>query len=67
MTYANEADKCIYRISIATLVSFISRALSTTDYFCYPALSSAGVVLVLPGYAVCAYYKASAIELELTR
>jgi hypothetical protein len=41
-----------YRITIAALISFTSRGLSTTDYFCYEALSSAGVVLVLPGYII---------------
>lgn len=40
------------RISIAALISFIARGLSTTNYFCYEALSSAGVVLVLPGYVI---------------
>ena len=42
----------IFEISIAALISFISRGLSTTDLFCYEALSSAGVVLVLPGYVI---------------
>ncbi|KAK4699716.1 hypothetical protein P7C70_g6543, partial [Phenoliferia sp. Uapishka_3] len=42
----------IFEISVAALISFISRGLSTTDYFCYEALSSAGVVLVLPGYII---------------
>ncbi|KAM0751263.1 DUF1212-domain-containing protein, partial [Meredithblackwellia eburnea MCA 4105] len=42
----------IFEISIAALISFISRGLSTTNYFCYEALSSAGVVLVLPGYII---------------
>lgn len=42
----------IFEISIACLISFVSRGLSTTNLFCYEALSSAGVVLVLPGYIV---------------
>lgn len=42
----------IRRISIATLVSFAARGLDQTDIFCYQAISSAGVVLVLPGYVI---------------
>jgi len=42
----------IFEISIACLISFVSRGLSTTNLFCYEALSSAGVVLVLPGFIV---------------
>lgn len=42
----------IFEISMATIVSFVARGLSTTDYFCYPAMSSAGVVLILPGYVI---------------
>ena len=41
------------RISVATITSFIARGLSTTQYFCYPALASSGVVLIRPGYAIC--------------
>lgn len=40
------------RISVATVTSFIARGLSRTDYFCYPALATSGVVLILPGYAI---------------
>ncbi|KAK9895646.1 DUF1212-domain-containing protein [Cystobasidium minutum MCA 4210] len=42
----------IFEISVATVTSFIARGLSTTQYFCYPALASSGVVLILPGYAI---------------
>lgn len=45
--YAN-----IFEISVAILISFISRALSTTEVFCYQAIASSGVVLVLPGYII---------------
>ncbi|CAH7682335.1 hypothetical protein BY996DRAFT_4591786 [Phakopsora pachyrhizi] len=48
----NQMYSNIFEISIATLVSFVSRGLSTTDYFCYESLSSAGVVLILPGYTI---------------
>ncbi|KAH8923808.1 DUF1212-domain-containing protein [Atractiella rhizophila] len=42
----------IFEISSAMIVSFVSRGLSTTGYFCYESLSSAGVVLILPGYSI---------------
>ncbi|KAG8895245.1 hypothetical protein FRB99_000687 [Tulasnella sp. 403] len=54
--YAN-----IFEISTAIWVAFVARALSSWqgDYFCYSAISSAGVVLILPGFAVLC----SALEL----
>ncbi|KAA1096954.1 hypothetical protein PGT21_032365 [Puccinia graminis f. sp. tritici] len=48
----NQMYSSIFEISVATIVSFISRGLSTTNYFCYESLSSAGVVLILPGYII---------------
>ncbi|WRT67610.1 uncharacterized protein IL334_004582 [Kwoniella shivajii] len=42
----------IFEISIATIVSFTARGLSTTGIFCYQAVVSAGVVLILPGYTI---------------
>jgi uncharacterized membrane protein YjjP (DUF1212 family) len=49
----NQMYSSIFEISVATIVSFISRGLSTTGIFCYQSLSSAGVVLILPGYVIC--------------
>jgi uncharacterized membrane protein YjjP (DUF1212 family) len=42
------------RISVAILISFIARALSAIPgkLFCYEAISSSGVVLILPGYLI---------------
>lgn len=36
------------------LISFLARGLATIPghYFCYSAISSAGVVLILPGFAI---------------
>lgn len=36
------------------MVSFVARALSSipSGIFCYNAISSAGVVLILPGYLI---------------
>jgi uncharacterized membrane protein YjjP (DUF1212 family) len=44
-----------FRISAAMMVSFVARGLSSipSGIFCYSAISSAGVVLILPGYMVC--------------
>ena len=40
------------RIVIATLISFLAGALSSTGYFCYSAIASAAIVLILPGYII---------------
>ncbi|PPQ64523.1 hypothetical protein CVT26_002062 [Gymnopilus dilepis] len=47
--YAN-----VYEISVSIVVAFIARALSNVpgDLFCYSAISSAGVVVILPGFTV---------------
>ncbi|WWD18433.1 hypothetical protein CI109_102885 [Kwoniella shandongensis] len=42
----------VFEIAIATLISFVSAALASTKVFCYTALVSGGVVLILPGYIV---------------
>ncbi|GAA6030523.1 hypothetical protein JCM8097_006187 [Rhodosporidiobolus ruineniae] len=42
----------IFEISVAALISFAARGLSTTGYFCYESVASSGVVMVLPGYIV---------------
>lgn len=40
------------RIVIACIISFISAALASTQYFCFAAVVSGSVVLILPGYIV---------------
>jgi len=42
----------IFEISVAIIISFISRGLSTTELFCYQSIASSGVILVLPGYII---------------
>lgn len=42
----------IFEITVATLFSFMSSALAATNYFCYSALASSSVVLILPGFIV---------------
>ena len=50
----NFADT-VDRISIATSMSFVARALSAVPghVFCYQTISSSAVVLILPSYFIC--------------
>lgn len=43
------------RISVSIIVSFVARSLSSIPgrLFCYSSISSAGVVLILPGFTIC--------------
>ena len=45
----------LFRISVSIIVSFVARGLSAIPgkIFCYNSISSAGVVLILPGFTVC--------------
>ncbi|KAI9508342.1 hypothetical protein F5148DRAFT_1356167 [Russula earlei] len=47
--YAN-----VFEITIAIFISFLARALSSirSELFCYTAISSAGIVCILPGYLI---------------
>ncbi|KAJ7654994.1 hypothetical protein DFH06DRAFT_1413223 [Mycena polygramma] len=47
--YAN-----VYEISATTMVAFVARGLSNipANFFCYSAISSAGMVVILPGFTV---------------
>lgn len=42
------------RISVSIVVAFVARGLSNIpgDIFCYSAVSSAGVVVILPGFTI---------------
>jgi uncharacterized membrane protein YjjP (DUF1212 family) len=59
-------DRCWLRISVSIIVSFVARGLSSIpgNLFCYNAISSAGVVLILPGFTICKF--ADLIELVRT-
>ena len=48
----NDMFSNVFEIAIATIISFLAAALASTRYFCYTALVSGGVVLILPGYIV---------------
>lgn len=45
------------RISVSIFVAFVARGLSSIPghVFCYSAISSAGVVLILPGFTICEF------------
>lgn len=42
----------VFEVSTAVIFSFVSRALSTTRYFCYQSLTSGGLVCLLPSIIV---------------
>ncbi|KAI0942559.1 hypothetical protein AcW1_003155 [Taiwanofungus camphoratus] len=48
----NELYSNIFEITVATIFSFIAAALSATKHFCYAAVASSSVVLILPGFIV---------------
>lgn len=43
-----------YRITVTIIISFLARGLSSirSQIFCYTAISSAGIVGILPGYLI---------------
>ncbi|GJJ13472.1 hypothetical protein Clacol_007726 [Clathrus columnatus] len=48
----NELYSNVFEITIATVLSFLSAALASSGKFCYAALASSSVVLILPGFFV---------------
>ncbi|KAF7428931.1 hypothetical protein PC9H_008167 [Pleurotus ostreatus] len=52
LSVRNELYSNVFEITIATLLSFLSAALAETHRFCYSAVASASVVLILPGFIV---------------
>ncbi|EPQ52989.1 DUF1212-domain-containing protein [Gloeophyllum trabeum ATCC 11539] len=52
LSVKNELYSNIFEITIATLISFLSAALASTGVFCYSAVASASIVLILPGFIV---------------
>jgi uncharacterized membrane protein YjjP (DUF1212 family) len=57
MSYGTRKNQLIAskRITGTIMVAFIARGLSSIsgNYFCYAAISQAGVVVLLPGFTVC--------------
>ncbi|EGN92570.1 hypothetical protein SERLA73DRAFT_65511, partial [Serpula lacrymans var. lacrymans S7.3] len=52
LSVRNELYSNIFEITIATLLSFVSAGLASTYHFCYSAVASSSVVLILPGFIV---------------
>ncbi|KAI0247757.1 hypothetical protein BJV78DRAFT_1243036 [Lactifluus subvellereus] len=52
LSVRNELYSNVFEITIATLLSFLSGALAQTRKFCYSAVASSSVVLILPGFIV---------------
>ncbi|KAH9971879.1 hypothetical protein BGW80DRAFT_1318981 [Lactifluus volemus] len=52
LSVKNELYSNVFEITIATLLSFLSGALAQTHKFCYSAVASSSVVLILPGFIV---------------
>ncbi|KAJ7058039.1 DUF1212-domain-containing protein [Mycena amicta] len=52
LSVRNELYSNVFEITIATLFSFIAAALAQTGKFCYSAVASSAVVLILPGFIV---------------
>lgn len=48
----NLTESRAHRIVIACIISFIAAALASTHQFCFSAVVSGSVVLILPGYIV---------------
>ncbi|KIM73743.1 hypothetical protein PILCRDRAFT_99247 [Piloderma croceum F 1598] len=48
----NELYSNVFEITIATLLSFLSAVFAGTHRFCYSAMASSSVVLILPGFIV---------------
>ncbi|KAG1761415.1 hypothetical protein EDD22DRAFT_824506 [Suillus occidentalis] len=52
LSVRNELYGNVFEITVATLLSFVSAALASTRRFCYEAVASSSVVLILPGFIV---------------
>ncbi|GAA6040548.1 hypothetical protein JCM8097_005458 [Rhodosporidiobolus ruineniae] len=48
----NDLYSSLFEIVIACIISFLAAALASTHYFCFAAVVSGSVVLILPGYIV---------------
>ncbi|KAJ7024858.1 hypothetical protein C8F04DRAFT_150859, partial [Mycena alexandri] len=52
LSVRNELYSNVFEITVATLFSFVSATLAATKRFCYSAIASSSVVLILPGFIV---------------
>lgn len=42
-----------FEIAMAFLISFASRAIASSGLFCFETMTSAGIIMILPGYIIC--------------
>ncbi|KDQ51772.1 hypothetical protein JAAARDRAFT_40801 [Jaapia argillacea MUCL 33604] len=52
LSVRNELYSNVFEITVATLMSFLAAALASSRVFCYSAVASSAVVLILPGFIV---------------
>ncbi|KAF7985473.1 hypothetical protein HWV62_5241 [Athelia sp. TMB] len=52
LSVRNELYSNVFEITVATLLSFLAAVFAGTRHFCYSAVASSSVVLILPGYIV---------------
>ncbi|EJC99465.1 uncharacterized protein FOMMEDRAFT_31180 [Fomitiporia mediterranea MF3/22] len=52
LSVRNELYSNVFEITIATLLSFLSAVFAGTHHFCYSAVASGSIVLILPGFLV---------------
>ncbi|KAG6918000.1 hypothetical protein DXG01_017010 [Tephrocybe rancida] len=52
LSVRNELYSNVFEVTVTTLFSFLSAALASSHYFCYSAIASSSVVLILPGFIV---------------
>ncbi|KAG1880933.1 hypothetical protein F4604DRAFT_1578491 [Suillus subluteus] len=52
LSVRNELYGNVFEITVATLLSFVSAVLASTQRICYEAVASSSVVLILPGFIV---------------
>lgn len=48
----NELYSNVFETTVSMIFSFISAALAASGYFCYSAIASSSIVLILPGFIV---------------
>ncbi|KAF8073818.1 hypothetical protein FPV67DRAFT_1410830 [Lyophyllum atratum] len=52
LSVRNELYSNIFEVTVATLFSFLAASLAASHHFCYSAVASSSVVLILPGFIV---------------
>lgn len=60
ITAKSDILSSIFEIIVTTIISFVAAALASTEIFCYAAITSSSIVLILPGWPTCT----AALELQ---